>query len=52
MRKLDEKQKVMIVKKAPTLAYNIIKYVEKLGNEKNNLEDDIQFAEDMIKEKR
>jgi hypothetical protein len=52
MRKLDEKQKVMIGKKMPTLAHNIIRYVEKLGDEKNNLEDDIQFAEDMIKEKR
>jgi hypothetical protein len=52
MKKLNQLQKEMIVKMFPKLANLIIKYVEKIGNEKDTLENNIQLAYDMIQEKQ
>jgi len=41
MRKLNEIQKTKIKKEYPTMAYYIIKYVEKVGDENYDLDDDI-----------
>ena len=47
MRKLNEVQKNKI-KKDYRLGYIIIQYVEKYGNEKETLENDIDFAYDVM----
>lgn len=52
MRKLNQVQKEKIAKGYPTLVGLIVKYVEKIGDEKIELENDIQLALDIIKEKR
>ena len=51
MRKLNEKQKEMIMKNFK-MGKTIIKWVEKVGDEKYNLDDDIQLAKDIIQEKQ
>jgi hypothetical protein len=51
MRKLNDLQKQMIMKNFK-VGYLIIKYVEKIGDEKTNLQDDIILAQDMIQEKQ
>ena len=51
MRKLNEKQKEMIMKNF-TMGKTIIKWVEKVGDENANLDDDIQLAKDIIQEKQ
>ena len=51
MRKLNELQKTMIAKMFPTLGNTIIKWVEKVGDNKADLQDDIQLAKDIIQEK-
>lgn len=51
MRKLNNLQKEMI-KKMFKDAHLIIKYVEKIGDENYDLQDDIQLAKDMIQEKQ
>jgi len=52
MKKLNNLQKEMIMKQFPKLANLVIKYVEKIGNEKTDLQDDIQLAYDFIQEKQ
>jgi hypothetical protein len=52
MRKLNQVQKEKIAKENPKMVGLIVKWVEKVGNEKNNLENDIELALDMIKEKQ
>ena len=52
MRKLNEIQKNKIKKDNPTMAYAIIKWVEKVGDENYDLQDDIQLAKDIIWEKQ
>jgi hypothetical protein len=51
MRKLNDLQKAMIMKqfKVGTM---IIKFVEKVGDDKTDLQDDIILAQDIIKEKQ
>lgn len=51
MRKLNDLQKKMIMKNFK-VGYLIIKYVEKIGDEKNDLQDDIILAKDIIQEKQ
>jgi hypothetical protein len=51
MRKLNQIQKEKIMKGYNRIAYMIIKNVEKYGNEKELLENDIQLAYDIILEK-
>lgn len=51
MRKLNNLQKEMI-KKMFKDANLIIKYVEKVGDEKYDLQDDIMLAQDIIQEKQ
>jgi hypothetical protein len=51
MRKLNNLQKEMIMKNF-NIGNLIIKYVEKIGDEKTDLQDDIILAQDMIKEKQ
>jgi hypothetical protein len=51
MRKLNNLQKEMIMKNF-NIGILIIKYVEKIGDEKTDLQDDIILAQDMIKEKQ
>ena len=45
-------QKEKIAKENPKMVGLIVKWVEKVGNEKNNLENDIELALDIIKEKQ
>lgn len=52
MKKLNQTQKEKIMKNYPTLTHLVIKYVEKLGDENTNLNDDIMLALDIIKEKQ
>ena len=52
MKKLNQTQKEKIMKRYPTLTGLVIKYVEKLGNDNTELDDDITLALDIIKEKR
>jgi hypothetical protein len=52
MRKLNQIQKTKIEKEYPTMAYAIIKWVEKVGDENEDLQNDIQFAKDIIWEKQ
>jgi hypothetical protein len=52
MKKLNNLQKEMIMKQFPKLGNLVIKYVEKIGNEKTDLQDDIQLAYDFIQEKQ
>jgi hypothetical protein len=51
MRKLNNLQKEMIAKTFK-LGNLVIKYVEKIGDEKTDLQDDIMLAQDMIKERQ
>ena len=51
MRKLNNLQKEMIAKNFK-IAHLVIKYVEKIGDEKTELETDIELALDIIKEKQ
>ncbi len=48
MRKLNEVQKNKIKKDYVRLGYIIIQYVEKYGNENETLENDIDFAYDIM----
>jgi hypothetical protein len=50
MRKLNELQKQMIERQFIRLGYLVIMYVEKYGNEKETLENDIDYAYDLIRE--
>jgi hypothetical protein len=50
MRKLNELQKNMINKQFPKLGYLLIMYVEKYGKETETLENDIDYAYDLIRE--
>ena len=52
MRKLNQVQVEKIAKGYPKLVGAIVKYVEKIGDEKVELENDIELALDIIKEKR
>ena len=52
MRKLNNLQKEMIAKMFPKMNALIIKYVEKIGDEKTDLQDDIILAQDIIQEKK
>ena len=52
MRKLNQNQIQKIEKENPKLVGLIVKWVQKVGNENNNLENDIELALDIIKEKR
>jgi hypothetical protein len=51
MRKLNQLQKEMIMKNFK-MGATLIKWTEKVGNDKNDLQEDIMLAEDMIKEKQ
>jgi hypothetical protein len=51
MRKLNQLQKEMIMKNFK-MGATLIKWVEKVGDENANLEDDIQLAKDIIQEKQ
>jgi hypothetical protein len=50
MRKLNELQKEMITKQFRRIGHLVIMYVEKYGNEKETLENDIDLAYDYIRE--
>ena len=50
MRKLNELQKNMINKQFPKLGYLLVMYVEKYGNDKETLENDIDTAIDYIRD--
>jgi hypothetical protein len=50
MRKLNELQKNMINKQFPRLGYLLVMYVEKYGNDKETLEQDIDYAYDLIQQ--
>ena len=52
MRKLNQVQKEKIAKVYPKLVGLIVKYVEKIGDEKTELENDVQLALDIIQEKQ
>lgn len=52
MRKLNQNQVEKIKKGYPTLGGLIVKYVQKIGNENTDLQDDIMLALDIIKEKQ
>ena len=52
MKKLNQNQVEQIKKVYPKLVGAIVKYVEKLGNDKTELVDDIELALDIIKEKQ
>lgn len=51
MRKLNQNQVEQIKKGYPKIAGFIIKYVEKIGDEKIELENDIELAIDILKER-
>lgn len=51
MRKLNQVQVEKITKVYPKMVGLIVKYVQKIGDEKVELETDIQLALDIIKEK-
>jgi len=51
MRKLNDLQKEMIMKQFK-VGKMIIKFVEKIGDDKTDLQDDIMLAQDMIKERQ
>lgn len=51
MRKLTQQQKEKIMKNY-VIGKTLIKWVEKVGDEKYDLEDDIMLAKDIIQEKR
>lgn len=51
MRKLNQNQKEKIMKRFVGIANTIVKNVEKYGNEKDLLENDIQLAYDIMLEK-
>jgi hypothetical protein len=48
MKKLNELQKQMIMKVFPTLGHLVIKYVEKYGNDKDTLQENIDLAYDIM----
>lgn len=48
MRKLNQTQKEKIVKDFGRLGYIIVMNTEKYGNEKNTIEEDIDFAYDIM----
>jgi hypothetical protein len=50
MRKLNELQKEMINKQFKRIGYLVIMYVEKYGNDKETLEQDIDLAYDLIQQ--
>ena len=50
MRKLNDLQKQMIQNQFKKMGYLLIMYVEKYGNEKETLENDIDYAYDLIRE--
>jgi hypothetical protein len=50
MRKLNELQKNMINKQFTRIGYLVIMYVEKYGNDKETLEQDIDLAYDLIQQ--
>jgi hypothetical protein len=52
MRKLNQVQIATITKGYPKLVGLIVKYVQKIGDEKVELETDIQLALDIIQEKQ
>ena len=52
MRKLNQNQVEQIKKVYPKLVGLIVKYVEKIGNDKVELVDDVQLALDIIAEKQ
>jgi hypothetical protein len=52
MRKLNQVQIEKIAKANPKMVGLIVKWVQKVGNENNNLNDDVELALDMIQEKR
>jgi hypothetical protein len=52
MRKLNQVQIARITKGYPKLVGLIVKYVQKIGDEKVELETDIQLALDIIQEKQ
>ena len=52
MRKLNQNQVEKIKKDYPKLVSLIVKYVEKIGDEKIELENDIQLALDIIRERQ
>ena len=52
MRKLNQNQIQKIEKENPKMVGLIVKWVQKVGNENNNLENDIELALDIIKEKQ
>lgn len=52
MRKLNQNQVEQIKKVYPKLVGLIVKYVEKIGNDKMELVDDVQLALDIIAEKQ
>jgi hypothetical protein len=51
MRKLTKEQKENIIKDYGKLGGLVIHWVEKIGDEKNLIETDIEFALDVIREK-
>jgi hypothetical protein len=51
MRKLNQNQKEKIMKVYNRVGYIIVRNVEKYGNEKELLENDIQLAYDIMLEK-
>jgi hypothetical protein len=51
MKKLNQVQKELVAKAFPKMTNLMIKYVEKIGNEKTDLQDDLQLAFDFIKER-
>jgi hypothetical protein len=52
MRKLNENQIKQIEKTNAKMVGLIVKWVQKVGNENNNLNDDIELALDIIQEKQ
>ena len=52
MRKLNQVQIEKIAKGYPKMVGLIVKYVQKIGDEKVELETDIELALDIIKEKQ
>lgn len=52
MRKLNQNQVEKIKKDYPKLVGLIVKYIEKIGDEKTELENDIVLALDIIKERQ
>lgn len=48
MRKLNQKQKEQILKNYGKVGYIVVMNTEKYGNENNTIEEDIDFAYDVM----